>query len=449
MLTKFAVRSIILLVGKLPTIHDYFLLEDVFMKKLFKSLITFVLSIGMLMSSAIGIMANDPDIEMTSTTTETETTEKAVVEPKPVSVDNPTRTTNQGCSPYIPTQVTVFYDDGSKKLVKVNWKPISKYAYQFAKDFYIYGDVEGTGLEAKCLVKVTPTRDLGHAIIRDDTYTRDTITVNNNATYQVPKEMAQKVYDTLNYYKKTYGIRASFTTVSLKDYTTISYNADDEFAPASVLKAPYSMYMYKEINNKRFSLDTTMAYQECYWEISCGTIKYSKPGTLWSLKNILYHTIDISDNTGYYMLRALGGCEGYREMLDSLGCTTPNPYSAWANVTPHDLSVLWNEIYNFSFTCSEGELFMDTLVNAQYAFIKDALGTYTKVAHKSGFNAKGYHDSAIIFGDSNPNAEFATNDYIMTIMTTTYDKSINNQLLSSLAKELDEIMKDLTLAQNK
>ena len=419
------------------------------MKKLFKSLITFVLSIGMLMSSAIGIMANDPDIEMTSTTTETETTEKAVVEPKPVSVDNPTRTTNQGCSPYIPTQVTVFYDDGSKKLVKVNWKPISKYAYQFAKDFYIYGDVEGTGLEAKCLVKVTPTRDLGHAIIRDDTYTRDTITVNNNATYQVPKEMAQKVYDTLNYYKKTYGIRASFTTVSLKDYTTISYNADDEFAPASVLKAPYSMYMYKEINNKRFSLDTTMAYQECYWEISCGTIKYSKPGALWSLKNILYHTIDISDNTGYYMLRALGGCEGYREMLNSLGCTTPNPYSAWANVTPHDLSVLWNEIYNFSFTCSEGELFMDTLVNAQYAFIKDALGTYTKVAHKSGFNAKGYHDSAIIFGDSNPNAEFATNDYIMTIMTTTYDKSINNQLLSSLAKELDEIMKDLTLAQNK
>lgn len=431
------------------------------MKKFFKCLIAFILcSIVLVCTFATCVMANDPESETepeeTSSVandpepeTESEETSNVVKEPKPVSVDNPTKTINQGSVPYIPTQVMVNYDDGSKKRVNVKWKPISKYSYQFAKDFYIYGTAEGTELEVKCLIKVTPTRDLGHAIIRDDTYQRDTITVNNNETYTIPEEMAKKIYDTLSYYKKTYGIRASFTTISLKDYTTVSYNADDEFSPASVLKAPYSLYMYKEINNKRFTLDTTMAYQECYWEISCGTIKYSKPGTLWSLKNILHQTIDISDNTGYYMLRAMGGCEGYKEMLNSLGCTTPDPYRAWANVTPHDLSVLWNEIYNFSFTCSEGELFMDTLVNAQYNFIKDGLGTYTKVAHKSGFNAKGYHDSAIIFGDSNPNAEFATNDYIMTIMTTTYNQSINNQLLTSLAKGLDEIMKDLTLVQNK
>ena len=411
------------------------------MKKVLSLVVAFILCL-----STSYVMANDPELETVQVETESEENSLA---PKAVSVDNPTRTTNQGTVPRIPTKVSVTYDDGTKKLVNVKWKPISKYSYQFAKNFYIYGTVEGTELEVKCLIKVTPTRDLGHAIIRDDTYQRDTITVNNNETYTIPEEMAKKIYDTFSYYKQTYGIRASFTTISLKDYTTISYNADDEFSPASVLKAPYSLYMYKEINNKRFTLDTTMAYQECYWEISCGTIKYSKPGTLWSLKNILHQTIDISDNTGYYMLRAMGGCEGYKEMLNSLGCTTPDPYRAWANVTPHDLSVLWNEIYNFSFTCSEGELFMDTLVNAQYNFIKDGLGTYTKVAHKSGFNAKGYHDSAIIFGDSNPNAEFATNDYIMTIMTTTYNQSINNQLLTSLAKGLDEIMKDLTLVQNK
>ena len=413
------------------------------MKKFFRSLIAFVLFASLFTCTfSTYVLANDEKETEAIATDESK-------EPRPVSVETVTKTTKQGTVPRIPTSLKVSYDDDSSKFVPIKWKPISKYSFQLTKDFYIYGTPVGTDLEAKCLVHVEPTRDLGHDIIRDDTYIKNTITVNNNATYIVPQELTKKIYDTLGYYKNTYGIQASFTAVSLKDYTTISYNADDQYSPASVLKAPYSMYMYKEINNKRFSLDTTMAYQPCYWEISCGTIIYSAPGTLWTLKDILHQTIDISDNTGYYMLRALGGCEGYKEMLDSLGCTTPNPYSAWANVTPHDLSVLWNEIYNFSFTCSEGELFMDTLVNAQYNFIKDGLGTYTKVAHKSGFNAKGYHDSAIIFGDSDPNAEFATNDYIMTIMTKTYSQTVNNELLASLAKEIDAVMKDLTLYQNK
>ncbi len=393
---------------------------------------------------------SEPEIEV-----ETEPEAKLETEtppPTPVSVDLSEKsgtTTLEGKVPVIPTKLPVVYDDGSKKLTKINWKPISKYSFQKVNNFYIYGTPEGIDLEVKYLVEVLPSRSLGHDIIRDDTYTRDVITVNNNDDYKIPEELSKNIYDTLSYYKNTYGIKASFTTISLKDYTTISYNADDEYPPASVLKAPYALYIYKEIEKGNLSLDNMMAYQECYWEISSGIIKYSKPGTLWSLKDILHQTLDISDNTGYYMLRAMGGTAGYKEMLDNLGCTTPNPYSAWANVTPHDLSVLWNEIYNFSFTCKEGELLLDTLVNAQYNFIKTGLGTYAKVAHKSGFNAKGYHDSAIIFGDSDPNAEFATNDYIMTIMTRTYNQTINNQLLSSLAKELDAIMKDLTLVQNK
>lgn len=401
-------------------------------------------------NSSSEIINSDTDSNDESTTSTTE----EVVETKistPVSVDLSKKskgTTLQGVKPLVPSYLPVVYDDGTNKLTKIKWKPISQYSYQKVNNFYVYGTPEGTELEVKFLVEVLPTRDLGHDIIRDDTYTRDVITVNNNDNYKLPEDLSKPIYDTINYYKNTYGIKASFTAISLKDYTTISYNADDEFPPASTLKAPYSLYIYKEIEKGNLSLNTTMAYQECYWEISCGTIKYSKPGTLWALKDILHQTLDISDNTGYYMLRALGGTAGYKEMLDDLGCTTPNPYGPWTNVTPHDLSVLWNEIYNFSFTCKEGELLMDTLVNAQYNFIKRGLGSYTKVAHKSGFNSQGYHDSAIIFGDSDPNAEFATNDYIMTIMTRTYSETINSQLLASLAKEIDAVMKNLTLSQN-
>ena len=365
------------------------------------------------------------------------------------SVETIYRSTLQGTIPKLPTMIPVTYSDNTTKLFPVSWNPISKYSYQIAKDFTITGTIEDLKLPVECIMTVEPTRDLGFDLIRDDTYIWNTLTINNNPNYIVPYELGKKIYDTLGYYKYKYGIHASFTAISLKDYTTLSYNADLEYSPASTLKAPYALYVYKEIAKGNLSLDDYVTYQDYFWEVSSGIIKYSPPGTKWSLRDILFYTLNISDNTGYYMLRSKGGLYGYSEMLNNLGCVTPNPWYAWSKVTPHDLSVLWNEIYNFSFTCSEGELLLDTLINAEYNFIKEGLGTYEKVAHKSGFNENGYHDSAIIFGNSDPNTEFITNDYILTIMTKTYSYSINKQLLSELAKEIDAIMKDLTVFQNK
>lgn len=366
-----------------------------------------------------------------------------------ISAETVEITTLQGHPPVLPLKALVIYGNNFKIPFDVSWEAIDKYSYQVPGEFKITGIINKLNLPVECIITVTPTRELGFSLIRDDMYIKDTITVNNNDKYQIPDELSQKIYDTLAYYKSTYGIQASFTAISLKDYTTISYNADSYYSPASAIKAPYALYIYKEISKGNLSFDDYVTYQNAFWEISSGIIKYSAPGTKWSLRDILYHTINISDNTGYYMLRFKGGTSGYKLMLDDLGCTTPSPTEAWAYITPHDLSVIWNEIYNFSFTCEEGEIFLDTLINAEYNFIKEGLNSYEKVAHKSGFNSYGYHDSAIIFGDSNPNAEFPTNDYILTIMTKTYSYNINSQLLSQLSKDIDLIMKDLTLTQNK
>lgn len=370
------------------------------------------------------------------------------VPPTIVSVSNVHVETTRCTCPLLPDVVDVYYDNGTCTKLPVAWETFDVYSYQVPGTFNVKGTVED-GFSVNCAISVYPTRDDSFSIIRDDTYVRDTITVNNNANYTVPTQLSKSIYNTINYYNDIYGIKTAFTVISLKDYTTISYNADDTFAPASVLKAPYALYIYKEIAKGNLSLDDYVRYQSYFWERGCGIIKESAPGTPWSLKDILFHTINISDNSGYYMLRAKGGVEGYGEMLKDLGCTTIDPARPWSKVSPHDLAILWNEIYNFSFTCPEGELFFNTLVDAEYNFIKNALNSYQKVAHKSGNNDKGYNDCAVVFGDSDPNAEFVTNDYIVVIMTKTYDdQQANKVLLSDLAKDIDLVMKDLTLSQN-
>lgn len=355
----------------------------------------------------------------------------------------------QGETPSIPETVTATYSDNSEVEVPVLWDPIDKYTFQTSGEYVFTGIVEDTQLSAQCHISVIPTRDLGLSIISDDKYLPDRITVNNNDTYTIPEYLSSEIYDTLNHYKEVYDIQVGFKAISLRDYTTISYNANEPFSPASSIKAPYSLYAFKEISKGNVSFDDQLTYYSYLWEKGCGVIRESEPGTKWSLSDVLHYTIDISDNTGYYMLREHCGLENYDQMLKELGCTTLSAYRTWSDMSPHDLSIIWNEIYNFSFTCEEGEMLMDALINADFNFIKEGLNSYQKVAHKSGFNEKGQHDAALIFGETDPNALFPTNDYIIVIMTKKAESySVNRSLISSLANSIDEIMKDLTIVQN-
>lgn len=355
----------------------------------------------------------------------------------------------QGETPAIPETVTATYSDNSQVEVPVLWEPINKYTFETSGEYLFTGIVEDTLLLAQCHISVIPTRDLSLSIISDDKYLPDCITVNNNDNYTIPEHLALEIYDTLDHYKEVYDIQVGFKAISLNDYTTISYNADEAFSPASSIKAPYTLYTFKEISKGNVSFDDELTYHSYLWEKGCGVIRESEPGTKWRLDDVLYHTIHISDNTGYYMLREHCGTENYDAMLKELGCKVLNAYRPWSDMSPHDLSIIWNEIYNFSFTCEEGEILMDALINADFNFIKEGLNSYQKVAHKSGFNEKGQHDSALIFGNSDPSSLFSTNDYILVIMTKKAESySVNRSLISSLANSIDEIMKDLTIVQN-
>ncbi len=374
---------------------------------------------------------------------------------KITSVSDTFTITDEGKSPELQKYVRVNFDDGSSKFMRVNWDEISEEQYKTPGVFKVHGtlkgmpepeygtdctvfvlsetkenaETEGSGLSDAAAKK----REESFSIIRDDVFRYANTVTANNTLYDPNHEIINQIYNLI----ASYGINCGFYMIDLDSYATIGYNAESDFDTASTIKAPYCLYLMKEINKGNKSLSDILTYQERFWEISSGVIKFSTPGTQFTVEEVMNYTINISDNTGYYMLKDYGGYEGYNQMLTELGCKTwLSGGINWGKFTPHDLGVIWNEIYNFSMECEEGQYLMNLLINAKYGFIKDGLKKYDKVAHKSGFNDHGYHDAAIIF-DENGEAK-----YIMVIMTQTITQATNKVFLAKLAVKLDELMAD-------
>ena len=90
-------------------------------------------------------------------------------------------------------------------------------------------------------------------------YASNTITV-LDSDFKISKELVDKITATIN----DYGAGVSFYIVSLNDGMSIGYNVDKRFETASSIKAPYALYVYKEIAEGNINPDPEFTYEENY-----------------------------------------------------------------------------------------------------------------------------------------------------------------------------------------
>lgn len=86
---------------------------------------------------------------------------------------------------------------------------------------------------------------------RNDTFIKDTITV-NNSDFVIPDEQQQALYNAMNYnYYRYYDV--AFYVIDIESRMSFGYNADDYFEPACTRKAglALSWYMILEENRKK------------------------------------------------------------------------------------------------------------------------------------------------------------------------------------------------------
>ena len=226
-------------------------------------------------------------------------------------------------------------------------------------------------------------------------YASNTITV-LDSDFKISKELVDKITATIN----DYGAGVSFYIVSLNDGMSIGYNVDKRFETASSIKAPYALYVYKEIAEGNINPDQEFTYEEKYYNKGTGIIKKSDFGTVYTVRDLVYYSLNDSDNIAHTMLHKNFGVKGYNEMLKNLGTkqlylTAGNP---WGYTSARSAALVWQEIYNFSLKSDEGVTFLNILTNGKYNYFKEVMPSIPS-ASKTGFASKDVVETGIVFDD--------------------------------------------------
>ncbi len=207
----------------------------------------------------------------------------------------------------------------------------------------------------------------------------------------------------------------SLCVYSVYGSRSLAYNTDTGIFGACTVKAAYTLYACKQMENGNGSLQTELTYQEKHYEPGTGDMQYSPFGTVFTMETALHKSMSISDNVGYLMSVDFFGRDNYNTYMRELGCDSLQiKPTVWSLRTKaDDLVKIWCEIYNYFATDTEYSRFL-------YNSCTNTAGNYATAAlsgvdysHKQGHNSTGdwlsLSDAGIVWKGDTP--------YIIAILT--------------------------------
>ena len=226
-----------------------------------------------------------------------------------------------------------------------------------------------------------------------------------------------------------YNHNISVCVYALDNSKALCYNTSAEIFGACTVKAPYTLYCYKQLEQGVGSLDTTIIYEQKHYEPGTGDMQYSSFGTEFTLRTALSKCMSISDNVGYLMAVDYFGRDGYNQWISSLGCDSLKIRpTVWSLKTKSiDLVKAWREIYNYFETDSQYARFLyDSCTNTADNYATAALSG-VEYSHKQGHNSTGdwlsYSDAGIVYKEGSP--------YIIAVLTDAPGSSANERQIMS------------------
>ena len=95
---------------------------------------------------------------------------------------------------------------------------------------------------------------------------------------------------------------ASFMAIDLASGKTLACQPDTALYIASAIKAPYALYVCRQLDAGNVFEDEAIEYQEKFYDEGSGNIKSAQPGTMYRLDYLLQESILHSDNIAYRLL---------------------------------------------------------------------------------------------------------------------------------------------------
>ncbi|MBQ5474373.1 MAG: serine hydrolase, partial [Lachnospiraceae bacterium] len=200
-----------------------------------------------------------------------------------------------------------------------------------------------------------------------------------------------------------YGQSTSFYIVSLSDGMTVGYNVDRQFETASSIKAPYAFWVYREITNGNIDPNQLITYRERYFNEGTGVVKFSPFGTQFTVKELVYYSLNDSDNIAHMLLHGTFGVNGYNAMLRDLGTKQLylSPGGPWGFTSARSAAIIWQAIYNYSLESPDGIEFLNILSNGKYNYYKVVMPDIPS-ASKTGFAKRDVVETGIVFDQRRP-----------------------------------------------
>lgn len=263
----------------------------------------------------------------------------------------------------------------------------------------------------------------------------------------LPESIDSSLLETLNKRLNNQSFGCAMYYYDIKTGFSISYNAERLFGAASLIKAPYLLYILDRVDKGELSLDMEMTYHAKIHKFGgTGSIKNMPDGTKLTLREVIEHICIESDNSAFRMLyNTTDGLMSLIEfhqnaMRDFKAPFVSNTYGSVLNA--QGVGRIFTEIYHRADDGSEVfKWFVELLKEANAnKFVKGGLPTdesgecIYEVAHKYGEDIKSLNDAAIVYYGDRPYVLVILTDY-----TGVYSQSFMNRISTDVYKIHQEL----------
>lgn len=226
--------------------------------------------------------------------------------------------------------------------------------------------------------------------------------------------------------KGTYGIYVK----ELENGEEFGLNFNEEFTAASVNKLPVVLYFYKQVAEGKLNLDEeyTLA-QEDIQDYGTGTMRYEKPGKVYSYADLARLSMKKSDNTANFVLTKILGRKNIQAWLEELGFK--KTFLEKNTTTPKETSQLLEMLYKEEIVEEKyQEEILDLLTKTDFEDrLPKLLPERVRVAHKIGNETGIVNDCGIVFEEK---------PYVICILTKDARESEAQEILSQISRMIWE-----------
>lgn len=222
---------------------------------------------------------------------------------------------------------------------------------------------------------------------------------------------------------RRYPGRVSICLKDLRTGKTWTHNPDDLFPAASLIKVPVMIAAFYKMKDGQLALDEKLAITRRNRVGGSGSLKWSPDGTKLTVRELLVHMINESDNTATKMILDRVGLGYVQQQFPRMGLLYTGIYEDGMSIkggriahenytTAREMSMLLEKIYDGEAVDKESSEFMLEILKKPKAVasrLQKGMPVGWEIAHKTGLLRQACHDSAIFF---TPNG-----DYQITVLT--------------------------------